>query len=185
MKSLIIYSVMWISCCGLLVGANDPLPLSGSGTALEDVHIVSKDVIDSTKVDKNFIDDYTEHSYVMKADPQGGYADQFIERFFPGLIQSMKVTIVSGNADDVGYVGKILVAPENPLPAYGEVSEVATPVDVTSEVNVLGCSTAVLLLRAKDTRGVEKGWGSSHIPDVRPRLPAKFHWEVNVGPPKK
>ena len=121
------------------------------------------------------IDDFTEHSYCVNALPEGEFADQAVKRTFTAPIQSIRVTIVSGDADDIGYVGDLLVAPGKETVAVGQVEK---PVDVTSQVTVDGC-TASLLLRTKDKWKIYQGWGPGA--DAPTRLPARLHWEVTFG----
>lgn len=122
------------------------------------------------------IDDYTEYTYVSYQTPLNSFYDLPVRRTFPGLIKSIKVTIVSGDADDVGYVGSLLVARTNP--GCDGLARVLQPVDVTSQVAV-GGNAASFLLRAQEDclTNPYTGWGSKLCPECRN---ARFHWEVTL-----
>ena len=74
------------------------------------VYAGAPQVIDSTSMVTNLIDDFTDHTYATNAGPIGSFADCSITRLFAFPIQSIKLTIVAGMADDLGYVGSLLVA---------------------------------------------------------------------------
>lgn len=135
-------------------------------------------LIDSTASSGNMFDDFTQHTYGVGALPIGGFADCTIRRTFAGPIQSLKVTIVEGQADDIGYVGSLQVT-DTP-PQCARIGIVQTPIDVTSQVSVNG-STASLVLRAQENCCCVNGWGPSafHQPNA---LPAKLRWEVALEP---
>lgn len=124
---------------------------------------------------QNVIDDFTQYTYSVPAGPIGSFADFLVSRTFPSRIQSIKVTIVDGQADDIGYVGSLLVT--SVVPMCAGVGAVVAPVDVTSEVTVNG-ATASLLLRAQENCCCVTGWGSATQAD---RRDARLHWEVTLG----
>lgn len=134
--------------------------------------------IDSTALLTNRINDYTEHTYVAEHIPVGGYAECRITRTFAAPVKSLKVSIVSGTTDDVGYVGNILVTPNSAnVPCV--LGQVMNEVDVTSAVSVSG-NTASLTLRARESCCCTTGWGEDTESD---RLNAKLRWEVELSPP--
>ncbi|MEI2726393.1 MAG: lectin-like protein [Verrucomicrobiota bacterium] len=134
--------------------------------------------IDSTALLTNTINDHTEHSYVAANLPVGSYANCQITRTFAAPVKSLKLILVSGTADDVGYVGNILVTP-NSTTQPCQLGQVTNEVDVTRAVSVNG-NTASLTLRARDTCCCTTGWGEDTGSD---RLNAKFQWEVELAPP--
>lgn len=134
--------------------------------------------IDSTSLLTNSIADATEHTYVMANLPVGGYANCTITRTFAAPIRSVKLTIVSGTADDVGYVGNILVTPDS-ANVTCQLGHVTNEVNVTSAVSVSG-NAASLTLRARDTCCCTTGWGEDTASD---RANARLHWEVELWPP--
>jgi hypothetical protein len=124
------------------------------------------------------VDDFTEYTYVVSAGPIGTFADRLVERTFEQSISEICVTIVSGDADDIGYVGGLQVT--DAPPRCARVGRVQAPVDVTSEVTVDG-DTASLLLRAQENCCCVTGWGSATQGD---RLNARLHWQVSLGGPQ-
>lgn len=118
------------------------------------------------------IDDYTEYTYAVRAAGIGSVAPYQVQRTFSAAIKTIKVTIVSGQADDIGYVGNLLVT--NILPSCAGVGSVVAPVDVTSQVTVSG-NTASFVLKAVENCCCWTGWGSATQGD---RQNARFHWEV-------
>ena len=134
--------------------------------------------MDSTDLLTNRVDDLSEHTYVAHNLTVGSFADCAITRTFAAPIKSIKLSSISGTADDVGYVGNILVTPDsaNVTCRLGHVTNV---VDVTSAVSVNG-NTVSLTLRAKDTCCCDTGWGED---SASGRLNAKLHWQVELAPP--
>lgn len=124
----------------------------------------------------NRLDDFTQYTYSKQAGALGTFADFRVVRGFGRPIQSIKVTVVSGQADDVGYVGNMRVTSESPG-TCGPIGVVSTPVDVTSQVTVNGDS-ATLLLRARENCGVATGWGSA---TQAGRADARLRWEVTFA----
>jgi len=118
------------------------------------------------------VDDFTEHTYSVGAGGIGTFADLPVQRTFNAPIKTIKLTIVSGQADDIGYVGSMLVT--DVAPACRRVSAVVAPVDVTSQVTVSG-NTASFVLRAQENCCCVTGWGSA---TEFGRQNARFHWEV-------
>ena len=134
--------------------------------------------IDSTDLLTNVVDDLSEHTYVAHNLTVGSFAECAITRTFAAPIKSIKLSIISGTADDVGYVGNILVTPDsaNVTCRLGHVTNV---VDVTSAVSLNG-NTVSFTLRAKDTCCCDTGWGED---TAAGRLNAKLHWQVELAPP--
>jgi hypothetical protein len=136
--------------------------------------------IDSLSMLTNSIDDFSEHTYRANAGPIGSLADCPITRAFAAPIKSLKVTIESGTADDIGYVGNILVTPNSVIPPdCATLGRVLDPVDVSSQVSVNG-NTATLVLRAKENCCCDTGWGEDTAPG---RSNARLHWQVTLSPP--
>jgi len=140
-------------------------------------HGVSQ-AIDSTGLLTNVITDNTEHTYTVNNLPVGSYADCAITRTFAAPIKSVRLTIVSGTADDVGYVGNILVTPDS-ANVTCRLGHVNNEMDVTSAVTV-SRNTASLTLRARDTCCCNTGWGED---TVSGRLNARLRWQVELWPP--
>ena len=117
-------------------------------------------MVDSTSIVTNLIDDFTDHTYATNAGPIGSFADCGITRLFAFPIQSIKLTIVAGMADDLGYVGNLLVASnfDQTTPCTG-VGNATNLVDVTSQVQTNG-NAATFLLRAKENCCCSTGWGT-------------------------
>lgn len=137
--------------------------------------LTAQEVVDSTGLPGPTIDDETTHTYSVRAAGIGTFADHTITRRFSAPIQDLKVTVVGGQADDIGYVGGLLVT--NVAPRCAGVSAVVAPVDVSSEVTVDG-SEATLTLRAQENCCCVTGWGSATQGD---RADARLHWEVTLG----
>jgi hypothetical protein len=132
-----------------------------------------RQTVDSTGGTNSHIDDFTEHRYSAASTVFGAFADCVLTRIFPGPIRSLKVTIVSGQADDIGYIGSTLVTTV-PSPCQ-DVGQVLGPIDVTNQVSIQR-NTATMLLRAQDLCCCGVGWGNAPV-----WLPAKLHWEVTLG----
>jgi hypothetical protein len=137
--------------------------------------VAAQEVIDSTGLPGPIIDDETTHTYSVRAGGIGTFADHTIVRRFSAPIQDLRLTIVDGRADDIGYVGSLLVT--NTVPSCAGVSSVVAPVDVTSQVTVNG-DEATLTLRAQENCCCVTGWGSATQSD---RADARLHWEVTLG----
>ncbi len=163
----------------LLIGFFPPL-VSAQPTSGIPVYHGSPQSVDSTGVFTNIISDFTEHTYVMPAGPIGSFADCTITRKFAAPIKSIKVTIVSGTADDIGYVGETLVTPESfGTPVCWGVGRVTNVVDVSSQVAV-GANIAALKLRAQENCCCVTGWGQE---TDNSRSNARLHWQVELWPP--
>ncbi len=121
------------------------------------------------------IDDFTEYTYAVSSSGVGSVADFPVQRTFDNPIKTIRVTIVSGQADDIGYVGSLLVT--DVAPACARVGAVTASVDVTSAVTVSG-STASFVLRAVENCCCFTGWGAA---TEGGRQNARFHWEVTFG----
>jgi hypothetical protein len=121
------------------------------------------------------LDDFTEHTFSRT--PTTFEPDAFfqVERDFGRPIQSIKVTIVAGDADDVGFVGTRQVT--STAVSCGGPGSVTAPVDVTSEVTLTG-SSARLVLRAQDRCFGVVGWGSA---TGAGRADARLRWEVTFA----
>jgi len=135
-------------------------------------------IIDSTALLTNIINDVTEHTYSVGAGPVGSFADCTVTRNFAGPIQSIQVIIESGQADDIGYVGNTQVTDTKPMCAA--IGEVTSPVDVTSQVTTNG-NAATLTLRAQENCCCATGWG---VATPIGRLNASLHWVVALLVPK-
>ncbi len=133
--------------------------------------------IDSTALLTNAINDLTEHTYGTNT-AVDSYADCRITRTFAAPIKSIKVSIVSGTADDVGYVGNILVTPDSANQRC-QLGHVLAEIDVTSAVSVTG-NTASLTLRARDTCCCSTGWGED---TAGGRANARLRWQIELSPP--
>jgi len=128
-----------------------------------------------TSITSGSVDDFTEHTYVTPFAGTGNFSDCQVVRRFGAAIQSLRVTLVSGQADDIGYVGNRLVTD---LPAAcSRVGAVVSEVDVTDQVQIEG-GTATLLLRAKENCCCATGWGEK---TEAGRKNALLHWEVTLG----
>lgn len=114
----------------------------------------------------DLIDDVTTYSFSKIADFTP--ISLPVTRTFPRKIKKLKLTITGGSADDLGYVGGMLVTN---APGCGRgVGQVVTPVDVTSQVTV-NDNTASFTLTAVETCCCYTGWGG-----------ATLHWEVELEP---
>ena len=143
-------------------------------TVLTGAAVEAQEVIDSTDL-ASPIDDFTTHTYSVGAGPIGSFADHTITRRFGAPIKEIHVTIVGGRADDIGFVGGLLVT--NVVPQCSDVATVVAPVDVSSQVTVSGAE-ASLTLRAQENCCCVTGWGSATQGD---RADARLHWEVTLG----
>jgi hypothetical protein len=136
--------------------------------------------IDSTSLFSDTVDDYTEHTYVAPAGPIGSFADCQITRAFAAPVKSVKLTLLSGTADDIGYVGDLLVTPDSQgTPPCAGVGHVTSSVDVSGQVAIMG-NTATLTLRAQENCCCVTGWGEDTDSS---RSNARLHWQVELWPP--
>lgn len=144
------------------------------------VYSGTSQVVDSTSMVTYAIDDYTEHTYATNAGPLGSFVQFGITRLFAYPIRNIKVAIVGGTADDIGYVGNLLVTPNSfGVPPCAAVGQVTNAVDVTSQVQTNG-NAASLLLRAQENCCCSTGWG---LEDGRTN--ALLHWQVQIALPPK
>src|SRR5690348_16509349 len=87
-------------------------------------------VINSTSLGTGPINDYTKHTYSFPAGAIGSFKDCKITRFFAAPIQSITLTIDSGQADDIGYVGNKPVTDSSGQ--CGHLGNVKKSIDITS-----------------------------------------------------
>ena len=126
------------------------------------------------------IDDYTEHTYATNAGPIGSFVQFGVTRLFAYPIRTIKVAIVAGTADDIGYVGDVLVTPGlDGAPQCSPVAQVTNTVDATSAVQTNG-NAATLQLRAEENCCCSTGWG---LEDGGTN--ARLHWQVQIALPPK
>lgn len=137
--------------------------------------LAAQEVIDSTHLPGPAIDDETSHTYSVPAAGVGTFADRTITRRFSAPIQELRVTVVGGQADDIGFVGSRLVT--NSVPRCAGISSVGAPVDVSDQVTIDGAE-ATLTLRAQENCCCVTGWGSA---TEAGRADARLHWEVTLG----
>src|SRR5204863_6338663 len=98
------------------------------------------------------------HTYAAAAGPIGSSADCQVTRVFAAPIKSLRLTLVSGTADDIGYVGDLLVTPDSlGTPHCATVGHVTNSFDVSSQVAISG-NTATLTLRAQENCCCVTGW---------------------------
>jgi len=134
--------------------------------------------IDSTALLTNVIADATEHTYAATNLPVGSLADCRITRTFAAPIKSLRLSLVAGTADDIGYVGSLLVTPDSAGQTC-RLGHVTNAVDVTRAATVSG-NTVTLTLRARDTCCCFTGWGED---TGSGRANARLQWEVELWPP--
>lgn len=158
---------------GTVLAALATACLSAAGLQAQDF----TDVVDSTGL-SGPIDDFTTHTYARRAAGRGTFLDMLVIRRFSQPIQDIKVTVVGGQADDIGYVGGTLVT--DIKPSCRGVGAVQAPIDVTDQVTVDG-SEVRLLLRAEENCCCWTGWGSA---TEAGRADARLHWEVTLGEPE-
>ncbi|HXA19001.1 MAG TPA: 3D domain-containing protein [Thermoanaerobaculia bacterium] len=121
------------------------------------------------------ITDFTSYTYSVPAVGIGAFADFPVSRTFDQPIGTLKLFIVAGRADDIGYVGSRLVTS---VPAQcTDVGTVTGEQDVSDQVTISG-NTASFLLRAQENCCCVTGWGSATQSD---RADARFRWEVTFG----
>jgi len=136
------------------------------------------DIVDSTGL-SGPIDDFTTHTYALRASGSGTFVDMLVIRRFSQPIEDITVTIEGGQADDIGYVGGTLVT--DVKPSCAGVGAVPGPIDVTDQVTVDG-DEARLLLRAEENCCCWTGWGSA---TEAGRADARLHWQVTLGEPQE
>ena len=144
------------------------------------VYAGATQLVDSTSIMKYAIDAYTEHTYATNAGPIGSFVQFGVTRLFAYPIRTLKVAIVAGTADDIGYVGDVLVTPGSyGAPQCSPVAQVTNTVDVTSAVQTNG-NAATLQLRAEENCCCSTGWG---LEDGGTN--ARLHWQVQIALPPK
>lgn len=121
------------------------------------------------------ITDYTEYTYAVPAGGIGSSADYTVTRTFQAPIVSLRLYIVSGQADDIGFVGSTLVT--NIRGQCEGVGAVPSTQEVTDQVTISG-NTATFLLRAVENCCCVTGWGSATQGD---RANARFLWVVTLS----
>jgi hypothetical protein len=131
----------------------------------------------ATQAQTTTVDDFTEYTYSVPAGPIGSFADFPVTRTFAQPIQSLKLYIVAGRADDIGYVGGTLVT--SVVPSCSDVGTVTSVQEVTDQVTISG-NTASFMLRAQENCCCVTGWGTATQGD---RANARFHWVVTIGQP--
>jgi hypothetical protein len=131
--------------------------------------------IDSSSITSPTIDDFTEHTYAVPASGTGTFADCTVTRQFAKPITSFKLFIVSGRADDIGFVGSKLVT--DIKTACRDIGTVQGRTDVTDQVTISG-NSATFSLRAQENCCCSTGWGSA-TEAGRPN--ARFEWQVSFG----
>ncbi len=157
---------------------NRRLPAMAIATAIPALLLLAPGAASADCPESPDVDDFTEHTYVVFAGPIGTFADRLVERTFDEPIDEICVTIVSGDADDIGYVGSLQVT--DVPPRCARVGRVQAEVDVSTQVTVDG-DKASLLLRAQENCCCVTGWGSATQGD---RLNARLHWKVSFGGPQ-
>src|ERR1043166_4713927 len=165
-------------CPGLLVGGCLLGHLHSGAQPATPVYHGAPQAIDSTDILQSKIDDFSEHTYTANNLPVGTVAECDITRTFAAPIRNVKLTIISGTADDIGYVGSMLVTPDS-FGTTCKLGHVTNAVDVSSQVTI-NRNVATLTLRAQDTCCCNTGWGED---TVAGRLNARFRWEVELWPP--
>lgn len=130
---------------------------------------------DAAHAQTTTIDDFTEYTYSAPSAGIGSFADFPVSRTFAEPILSLQLFIVSGRADDIGYVGSRLVT--NVPGQCQDVGTVTSVQDVTDQVTING-NTASFLLRAQENCCCVTGWGTATQGD---RANARFHWVVTLG----
>lgn len=134
-------------------------------------------VVTNADPDSLVYDDYSAHTYTQGSQGIGTWADCPITRSFNRPIQSIHVSVVDGQADDIGYVGLKLVT-STPSRCAG-VGAVFGEVDVTDQLTLSPDNKSVsLLLRAQENCCCRTGWGSATQAD---RHDARLHWVVQLA----
>jgi hypothetical protein len=138
--------------------------------------------IDSTSLLTNRVVDFTEHTYRLTSGAIGTYADCDVTRTFAAPVKNVRLTIISGTADDIGYVGSTLVTPNSlgtaPCATLGYVTNT---IDVTSQAG-FEFNRVTFTLRARENcgSGTDVGWGEDTHAG---RANAKLRWEVQLAQP--
>lgn len=114
----------------------------------------------------------TTHTYSVSAGGRGTFANLRVVRTFAKPVEKVKLTIIGGQADDIGYVGNTIVT-FTPAACAG-VGAVVSPVDVSDQVTIEGNNVS-FLLRAQENCCCRTGWGSA---TEAGRADARFRWEV-------
>jgi hypothetical protein len=138
--------------------------------------------IDSTSLLTNLVVDFTEHTYRLTSGPIGTYADCNVTRTFAAPVKSVRLSIVSGTADDIGYVGNILVTPNSlGTPPCSTLGYITNTFDVTRQA-VFEFNRVTFTLRARENcgQGTDVGWGEDTHTN---RANAKLRWEVQLAEP--
>jgi len=170
----------WGCFSGLMASVLLLGPLAKELVAATPVFHGSPQTVDSTGSYTSLIDDFTEHTFSAQAGPVGSFAECPITRKFAAPIKSIKVTIVSGTADDIGYVGGTLVTPNSlGTPHCATVGFVTNQTDVSSQAT-LWANEATLNLRAQENCCCTTGWGQDTDSS---RSNARLHWQVELWPP--
>jgi hypothetical protein len=119
--------------------------------------------------------DHTSYTYSVPAGGIGSFASMPVTRTFDQPIASLRLFIVAGQADDIGYVGARMVTS---MPAMcAGVGAVTGEQEVTDQVTISG-NTASFVLRAQENCCCTTGWGSA---TAAGRADALFRWEVTLG----
>ncbi|MDB5120863.1 MAG: hypothetical protein JWN56_2081 [Sphingobacteriales bacterium] len=130
-------------------------------------------VVNSEDINLASIDDYTEHTFSYASGGIGSIAECKISRVFSKPIKSLKLTIVSGHADDIGYVGSCRVTPKMEGCFGG--GSVESLLDVTSNVTISGNSASFVLKGEETCCDCVGGWGEDNLAGSDN---ARFHWVV-------
>ena len=123
------------------------------------------------------ITDFTEYTYSVSAGGVGTFATMPVTRTFDAPIASLRLYIVSGQADDIGYVGSRMVT-NMPAMCAG-VGSVQGEIEVTDQVSIVN-HRASFVLRAQENCCCQTGWGSA---TEAGRANARFRWVVTLGGP--
>lgn len=117
----------------------------------------------------------TTHTFSQSAGGVGTVASQRVVRTFDRPVRTVKLTIVGGQADDIGYVGSTLVT--SILPSCAGVGAVVSPVDVSDQATIDGNNVS-FTLSARENCCCQTGWGSA---TEAGRADAHFIWEVTFA----
>jgi 3D (Asp-Asp-Asp) domain-containing protein len=118
---------------------------------------------------------HTSHTYSVPAGGRGAFADHRVVRTFERPVASVKLYIIAGRADDIGYVGSRLVTS---VPgACQNVGTVTGEQDVSDQATISGNNVS-FTLRAQENCCCVTGWGSATQGD---RADARFRWEVTFA----
>ncbi len=114
----------------------------------------------------------TTHTFSQSAAGIGSVASLRVVRTFQKPVRTVKLTIVGGQADDIGYVGNTLVT--SIQPSCAGVGAVVSPVDVSNQATIDGNNVS-FTLSATENCCCRTGWGSA---TEAGRADARFLWEV-------